>query len=133
MSEFDPHPAHQISWGYDMWHIFVFLLIIVSIIIGAGYLSGSAPLYKLKPLLSKKYVNVELFDGQHEFNVDFTTIAKVVDGKVDKNYKVYRYPATQVGIVKLYDDGTASYCGDYKWRVKRSWWLIFLTKLKTVT
>lgn len=29
----------------------------------------------------------------------------------------YRYPATKIGIVTLYDDGTGDYCGKVRWKL----------------
>jgi hypothetical protein len=59
------------------------------------------------------YKRVLLYDGQYSFNTTFKTVALFRDGEF---VKAYRYPSCYVGDVKLKKDGTATYCGNYKWK-----------------
>lgn len=64
----------------------------------------------------KGYKWVRFYDGQYAFNEDFKTAVKF-----DKDGKVvgtpYRYNSTKIGRIKMFEDGTADYCGRYKWKI----------------
>lgn len=64
----------------------------------------------------KGYKWVQFYDGQYHFNEDFTTAVKFDDaGNIICT--PYRYNSTKVGRIKMCEDGTAEYCGRYKWKI----------------
>jgi hypothetical protein len=69
-------------------------------------------LIKSKLLGFKKIL---LYDGEYRFNESFYTVVKLEDGEAVN--AVYRYPASKIGRITLNKDGTADYCGEYKWKI----------------
>lgn len=63
---------------------------------------------------------VYVYDGQYIFNEPFYTyIENPTEHQKRKGVKLLakRFPATNTGVVQLFEDGTASYCGKYKWEI----------------
>lgn len=62
------------------------------------------------------YKKLVFYGGQYEFNEPFYAAAKI-DEFGNFLTPVYRYPSTKTGNVKIRENGTAHYCGEYKWKV----------------
>lgn len=92
----------------------IFILGSAAIFVFASCMSGVVPFrgYFLQYLFG--YTKIKLYDGQYHFNEDFITWVKFYDS-IDE-YDAYRYTSTKIGSVKIRKNGTAEYCGEYKWR-----------------
>lgn len=60
------------------------------------------------------YKKIFLYNGEHSFNEEFYTAIKT--DIPPEHQRPYRYSATKCGVVRLYADGTAEYCGRYLWK-----------------
>lgn len=58
------------------------------------------------------YKKILMYDGQYEFSVPFYTCTMNVPGVPH----AYRYPSSKIGSILFRADGTAHYCGSYKWK-----------------
>ena len=95
--------------------IFIATLMLSYVI--AGYTSKCWPGKGFFLLLLPGYKKIYFYQGQHFFNEDFTSVGKFKEGNLVS--VVYRYPDAKVGEVELNPDGTAYYCGTYKWSLQR--------------
>lgn len=93
--------------------ILFFAILFVAYVVGTAIVSASYFPSFMWPLWG--YKKVKLYDGQYDFNEDFTTYVKYVPGA--EYQTAYRYNFTKIGTVRLYNDGTAEYCGKYKWKL----------------
>lgn len=90
---------------------FLFTTLVLFVVI-RGFVTGLWIPPFILPLFG--YSKIILKDGEYSFNENFTTYAKL---ESDKVVTAFRYPWTGVGRVVLYPDGTANYCGSYRWEI----------------
>lgn len=88
--------------------IFLFSYLLVSLLTGQ-WMFGAPLVYRLRG-----YTKIQLHSGQYGFNEPFTTYAKF-DKEDNVIGQPYRYIGTNTGEVELNRDGTAEYCGRYRW------------------
>jgi hypothetical protein len=60
------------------------------------------------------YKRVLLYDGEYDWSEDFHTVIRA--DLPPEHQRPFRYNCTKVGTVRLRADGTAEYCGRYRWK-----------------
>lgn len=79
-----------------------------------GAITGNYPfkVYVLKWF--KGYTLVKMVGTQYDWQDDFITAVKF-DENGESVDRVWRYTGNGIGRVTIRKDGTADYCGEYKW------------------